>query len=187
MAAGEKGRLPKLIAFDLDGTLWDPEMYELRGGTPFRRHKSKPAVAVSSAGEEVHLMGPSEAILRELATAPDWKGVQIAYVSRTEYPEYAFPCMQTITVAPGLSMADVGHHAEIYPGRKTTHFKAIAARSGIPFRDMLFFDNERRNCTECAPLGITCIYTPSGMTQEMWDKGLATFAAQQDAAVTSRQ
>ena len=30
-------KLPKLVAFDLDGTLWNPEMYQLwgSGGSPF--------------------------------------------------------------------------------------------------------------------------------------------------------
>ena len=27
--------LPKLLVFDLDGCLWEPEMYELHGGSPF--------------------------------------------------------------------------------------------------------------------------------------------------------
>ena len=27
--------LPKLLVFDLDGCLWEPEMYELYGGSPF--------------------------------------------------------------------------------------------------------------------------------------------------------
>ena len=29
--------LPRVLAFDLDGCVWDPEMYELwgRGGSPF--------------------------------------------------------------------------------------------------------------------------------------------------------
>jgi hypothetical protein len=40
--------------------------------------------------------------------------------------------------------------------------RAIAHDSGIAFSDMLFFDNELRNCQDCAPLGITCCYTPDG-------------------------
>lgn len=28
-------RLPKLVAFDLDGTIWTPDMYMLDGGSPF--------------------------------------------------------------------------------------------------------------------------------------------------------
>ncbi len=39
-----------------------------------------------------------------------------------------------------------GVHHEIYPGSKRAHFRAIHARSGIPFEECLFFDNESWNC-----------------------------------------
>lgn len=32
--------LPKVVAFDLDATLWMPEMYQLWGGSPFKRDPS---------------------------------------------------------------------------------------------------------------------------------------------------
>jgi magnesium-dependent phosphatase 1 len=38
----------------------------------------------------------------------------------------------------------------------------IHERSGIAYEDMVFFDNERRNVTDCRSLGITCVYTPDG-------------------------
>ena len=28
--------VPKVFVFDLDGCCWDPEMYELYGGAPFK-------------------------------------------------------------------------------------------------------------------------------------------------------
>jgi streptogramin lyase len=40
---------PRLVAFDLDGTLWYPELYMLSGGAPFRREPSTGAV-YDSAG-----------------------------------------------------------------------------------------------------------------------------------------
>lgn len=51
---------------------------------------------------------------------------------------------------------------EIYYGTKTKHFRAIHKASGIPYREMLFFDNERGNCRDVAALGVTCVYTPEG-------------------------
>lgn len=32
-------KLPKLVAFDLDGTIWTPDMYMLSGGAPFKISK----------------------------------------------------------------------------------------------------------------------------------------------------
>ena len=65
---------------------------------------------------------------------------------------------------------------EIYPGNKTTHFGRIREASCIEYRDMLFFDNEMRNCRDVGKLGVTCIYTPDGMTDRVWQQGLMKFA-----------
>ena len=32
-------KLPKLVVFDLDGTIWTPDMYMLNGGSPFSTGK----------------------------------------------------------------------------------------------------------------------------------------------------
>jgi magnesium-dependent phosphatase 1 len=78
--------LPAIVAFDLDATLWYPEMYML-SGPPFRlgSRRGRPVV-VDAAGEEVGLIGDAWRILAELATDPKWESVQIAYVSRTDEP-----------------------------------------------------------------------------------------------------
>ena len=41
---------------------------------------------------------------------------------------------------------------------------------------MLFFDNEIGNCRDVAKLGVTCVYTPNGMTELLWREGLTKFA-----------
>jgi len=167
--------VPKLVAFDLDGTLWNPEMYELWGGAPFRRDKE--GRVYDSANQRIDLIGATADILRELATDPKWKGTQVAYVSRTEYPERAIPCLKAFIIAEATSMFDLAPHQEIYPGSKTSHFKKISRASGIDFEEMIFFDNERWNITDCSPLGITCVYTPEGLTRRHWEEGLKRYAA----------
>ncbi|GIM16010.1 hypothetical protein Vretimale_18696 [Volvox reticuliferus] len=172
--------LPRLVAFDLDGTLWWPEMYMLDGGAPFRRDKS--GAVFDKRNERIELMGATTEVLKELATDPRWAQTEVAYVSRTEYPEWAIPCLKTFLVTEEAkhgktkSMYDMSSYQEIYPGSKLTHFRAIHNKSGIPYEDMLFYDNERWNITECAKLGITCVYTPRGLTREAWDRGLMDFA-----------
>mmetsp|Transcript_4664 Transcript_4664/g.15450 ORF Transcript_4664/g.15450 Transcript_4664/m.15450 type:complete len:155 (-) Transcript_4664:543-1007(-) len=124
---------------------------------------------------------PGLEALHEMHTAPEWKGVKVGYASRTEYPEWAMACLGLIEVGSGVSMKDAGHYFEIYPGNKKAHFKRFHEESGIPYSDMLFFDNERRNCTDVGHLGVTCIYTPDGMTERFWKEGLKEHARRTDA------
>lgn len=47
---------------------------------------------------------------------------------RTEYPEWAIPCLQQFPIPGhprGLTLYDVGMYQEIYPGSKLKHFKVI--------------------------------------------------------------
>ena len=37
---GKSDALPKVVVFDLDGCVWEPEMYELCGGAPFTVKKN---------------------------------------------------------------------------------------------------------------------------------------------------
>mmetsp|Transcript_37400 Transcript_37400/g.81439 ORF Transcript_37400/g.81439 Transcript_37400/m.81439 type:complete len:172 (-) Transcript_37400:126-641(-) len=165
--------LPKLVVFDLDDTLWSPEMW-LCAGAPFSHRSGR---VYDSSGVEIKLIGDSKAILEELATQAKWKSSRVGYASRTEYPEWANECLRHIEVGAGIHMNEVLRPLkEIYPGKKTTHFQKMHKATGIAFKDMIFFDNENRNCVDVAPLGVTCVYTPNGMTTAKWKEGLAAFA-----------
>ncbi|KAF6251954.1 acid phosphatase-domain-containing protein [Scenedesmus sp. NREL 46B-D3] len=168
-AMGERTvKVPKLVAFDLDGTLWYPEMYMLDGGAPFRRDAG--GAVFDAAGERIKLLGDTLKVFAHITTHQDWSDTQIAYVSRTEYPEWAIPCLQQFPVPGhprGLTLFDISAHNEIYPGSKLAHFKAIHKRSGIDYADMLFFDNERWNITEVSRLGVKS----SGLS--MFEQGAA--------------
>ena len=71
------GSLPRIVAFDLDATVWYPEMYML-SGAPFKHSVRKDGrqIVIDRAGEEVYLMGDTHAILHELATDPKWADTQ---------------------------------------------------------------------------------------------------------------
>ena len=79
---------PKVVVFDLDGCLWDPEMFMLswRGGAPFTPDGD---AMLSQSGERVVLLGAARDILRQLRTTDDWSATKVAISSRTDEPAWA--------------------------------------------------------------------------------------------------
>ena len=45
----------------------------------------------------------------------------------------------------------------------------------INLKDMMFFDNEWGNCQTVAKLGVTVVYTPKGVTQQLFNEALEKF------------
>ena len=204
------GSRPLLFAFDLDATLWvrlrlalcwrgwltarspfavvcaqDNEMF-LMNGPPFKQHKKMPHAVVDRGGDVNRLTSGSLLALRHL-TSPEWHGsVQLAAVSRTSYPEWAQECLELMQFEHGttnelVSVKSVLHFVHAYPGDKQTHFRRIQKESGVDFDQMVFFDNERRNVTSVARLGVHSVFTPDAMTEVAWQKTLAKFGIDIDA------
>jgi magnesium-dependent phosphatase 1 len=252
--------LPRLIAFDLDGTIWTPEMYELwgGGGAPFRvaphasaSHAPRDQALIDRAHNRVTLLGESARILHELVHAPRWAHVNslpsvspalapaaasaadraasepastrviVAWVSCCDEPTWADECLAKFTTDPSPwpsssslsaassssssdsscpdddSKSDDAEHVDshhdmqpvalsacvnacdsmIFKANKQTHFKRLrAAHPHVSFADMLFFDNDMSNIHSVSALGVKCVYTPDGMTRDVWAEGLRLFA-----------
>ena len=159
---------PDLIVFDLDFTLWYPEMYELEGA-PFKLVNGN---IFDSAGEQVNLFDDVSEILMRIKT--EFLNTKIAVASRTTYPHWANTCLELFTIGPH-SLKSVIHHSEIYPENKQIHFQELHQKTGIPFENMLFFDNEVWNCREVEQLGVLSIHTPRGLTLKDFNMGLKRY------------
>lgn len=68
----------------------------LSGGAPFRRDPS--GAVHDSAGERLRLLHQTLDIFSEIATDPRFADTEVAYVSRTEYPEWALPALKEVRV-----------------------------------------------------------------------------------------
>ena len=151
---------PSLIVFDLDFTLWDA------GGTwcdhlypPF---KNSPNGPVDSHDRLVRLYDDVRDIL-------DWcqeHQVRMALASRTYEPKWAKKLIKL------LEIADLFEYHEIFPASKVTHFSNLHEASGIPLREMLFFDDEMRNIYEVGRMGVTSMFVENGMDMKLFKKGL---------------
>ncbi|RLN50143.1 hypothetical protein BBJ29_010079 [Phytophthora kernoviae] len=214
--------IPRLVVFDLDFTLWFPEMYEL-WGAPFRKNPNTGAVT-DCRGEQVHFFPAVHTVLNILETDPQFRETaEVAVASRTTEPKWAKTCMRLMDVnLGGISTpstvgdeeeggeGDEGDEAEdregseedvvkkslqsvvdyeaIYPRNKRVHFEQLKKDSGVPYEDMLFFDNEYGNVSDIQRLGVTCAYCPQGLTEGSWLQGMEAFqeAKRQQVRTTAR-
>lgn len=112
----KRASVPLVIGIDLDDTLWNPEMY-LCSGSPFKREKGR---VYDCEGEEIRLLGDSKRILEMLHTHEEFTETQVAYVSRTYYPEWANEVIPLMPISSSATMEDVGERTlhQIYPGDK---------------------------------------------------------------------
>jgi len=169
-------QMPQLVVFDLDYTLWHPELYQLSSGPPFTT--AADGCVLTARGERLDLFPAARSALSELADA----GVQVAIASRANEREWALEIMRLLRVDSKRTLADVvgGAPVVIQGGTKTKHLKHIAHESGVPLSEMLFFDNERTNIQEVEKIGPTCCYCPRGFKDGVFRDGL-------DAHISGRQ
>lgn len=167
----------KLVAFDLDGTVWTPDMYQLwGGGAPFH-HAPNGKDLLDCSGSLVRLIGISSEVLHELKNVSSLQDVKVAWVSCTDEPEWASECLSKFCTSPGsVPLNRIADSVQIYKANKQVHFMNIKKDfPDIEFAQMLFFDNESSNVRTVSKLGVRCIYCPEGITEKAWEEGLNLF------------
>ena len=96
--------------------------------------------------------------------------IRAAVASRTDEPGWAKICMDHLVVEDGTTLSQCFERnlIEISYQDKTHHFRRLHEKTGIPYQNMAFFDNEHWNIKQVSKLGVKCVYTPDGMTQKDW-------------------
>ncbi|CEP16849.1 hypothetical protein [Parasitella parasitica] len=168
-------KLPKMIVFDLDYTLW-PEWIDCTGGPPYVYDEASNAV-INPLGESLGFFEHTATIIALVKAFPD---IQIGIASRTHTPEWAKSAIKLLRI-PDLdnsTLIENVDYLEIYPGSKLKHFKSLSQKSGISCSEMLFFDDESRNREVCK-LGVHFIHvnTKTGITPFQFENALHAFAS----------
>jgi magnesium-dependent phosphatase 1 len=185
----EEGKLPRLIAFDLDYTLWScycefqlpPFTPATKGaaagentgkGKQTMRHSGGPgADAFDKHGAGIRLYPDVRPIFQALLALQKELGgggkeLALAVASRTPTPDHATQLLTT------LGMLDSFQNHQIFPGSKITHFNRIRKQTRLAFEDMIFFDDERRNVKEVGAMGVTAVLVDNGLTCADFLRGL---------------
>mmetsp|Transcript_13017 Transcript_13017/g.23379 ORF Transcript_13017/g.23379 Transcript_13017/m.23379 type:complete len:214 (+) Transcript_13017:69-710(+) len=182
--------LPSLIVFDLDDCLWTPEMHELSGMPEIPIHgdlgngqTGVVGLQVMRGRDTVTLYEGARRVLYELATNPIYNGVLLATASSSLEPSYSHACLNGIEILPHLTMADmmssnqIGRSGRLSPN-KTSHFSEIHNELGIPYEEMLFFDdcNWGDHCGRVTQeLGVVSWRTPAGLQWKDFQGGLEKY------------
>ncbi|HYQ58831.1 MAG TPA: magnesium-dependent phosphatase-1 [Draconibacterium sp.] len=144
----------KLFVFDLDFTLWDA------GGTWCDATNPpyfwEDGILLDQSNKEIELYPDVIPILEELKKNKRL----IAAASRTFEPGWAKDLLKLFDIDKYFDQK------EIYPVSKTEHFSKIRQRFGIPYSQMVFFDDERHNIHEVGRLGVETVFVHEGIRKE---------------------
>lgn len=155
-----------LIVFDLDCTLWP--FHVDCSYTPFK--KDSKGHIVDARGKKVNPYPQVKDILQKLSSL----GYKIGIASRTTAIKDGGDLVNL------FGFKKYVNYSEIYPGCKVTHFNQFKKQSGIPFENMLFFDDESRNIVDIERLGAVAIYVRNGVNNNVIEEGLREFVKQRD-------
>ncbi|EGG03221.1 uncharacterized protein MELLADRAFT_44567 [Melampsora larici-populina 98AG31] len=178
--------LPKLVAVDLDYTLW-PCWVDTHIHPPLKP-TNKPGELVDKAGRKLSFFTDVPHILATLQSV----GVKIAACSRTHRPDIARQALSDIRIPrkPNSSSdeqeqdlirsIDLFDNLQIYPGSKLSHFETIQKEMKIEYKDILFFDDEPRN-SEVERLGVHFMLVDDsiGLNWDTFMKGLNAWRSKQ--------
>lgn len=174
--------LPKLVVFDLDYTLWPFWVDTHVNGSIKTAPGSNNTACVDRVGERYSFYKDVPSILYTLPRL----GIKVSVASRTYAPDVARDMLKLLYVHPppaqqdgdkkkpeksrrALDFFDGG--LEIYPSSKIRHMEALHKKTGIPYEEFLFFDDESRN-RDTESLGVTMCLVRDGTTWGELERGV---------------
>ncbi|KAJ6016013.1 hypothetical protein N7540_010604 [Penicillium herquei] len=169
--------LPKLIAFDLDYTLW-PFWVDTHVSAPVKPRDNNSRV-VDRWGESFAFYPAVSSIIYACKS----RAIPLALASRTQTPDLARDLLKALHIIPTFSDNPAANSrtsraleyfdfVQIFPANKTQHFSRIHQASGVEYEEMLFFDDEARNRNVETELGVTFCLVRDGMTRDEVDRGV---------------
>ncbi|KAI9372438.1 acid phosphatase-domain-containing protein [Aspergillus egyptiacus] len=172
--------LPKLIAFDLDYTLW-PFWVDTHVTPPIKPRDNN-SRCTDKWNESFAFYPAVSSIIHACKSC----SIPLALASRTHAPDIARDMLKALHIIPSFSdnpsasksrtkttrALDYFEYIQIFPATKTQHFARIHQSSNIAYEDMLFFDDEARNRNVETELGVTFTLVRDGMTKEEVDRGV---------------
>lgn len=200
------GPLPKLFVFDLDYTLWPFWVDTHVSGSTLKPVPGSNNTSVADkVGEHYSFYADVPSVLYALPQL----GIRVGVASRTCAPDLAREMLKLLHVHPppqqaqdewggggkkkssssggggggkprkAIDLFDAG--LEIYPSSKLRHMEALHKRTGLPYAEFLFFDDESRN-RDTESLGVTMCLVRDGVTWSEVARGVAEWRRRRAAS-----
>ncbi|EUB61269.1 Magnesium-dependent phosphatase 1 [Echinococcus granulosus] len=164
MVFSSLSRKPGLIVFDLDCTLWPFDCDDYYESKLYK----KDGIVYDGSNVTVKPYPQSETVLRRIKEEPD---VKLGVASMTSSPRVGHKLIKL------FGWDKYFDYVEIYPVSKVKHFETLAKRSGLPFYQMLFFDDLSFNIREVGSLGVHAVLAPNGVDLTLLRRALEEFAS----------
>jgi magnesium-dependent phosphatase 1 len=177
--------LPRIVVFDLDNTLWTPELYQIRRREPPRVNEDvrlfPDAVRVLEWWLSRRRQSQSHSLREDGAMMGQRQLPALGIASRTSKTAWAEHLLDAFAVGDGgggaVPMRSLFEHVQIRTGSKTAHLARIRDESGAQLREMLFVDDDvRMNLGEVSRMGVLCCHTPRGITVEHLVRSLQRYS-----------
>mmetsp|Transcript_4572 Transcript_4572/g.9138 ORF Transcript_4572/g.9138 Transcript_4572/m.9138 type:complete len:328 (-) Transcript_4572:115-1098(-) len=170
---------PKLLVFDLEGTLWEPDVETVErngGGAPYTLEPRSGDI-LDRNGLRIGLIGDTRDALYDLFEDDGhWAGVKLAAISNDDHSfETTKNFLKMFRIDDGLRLFQVFDHIVLKRGTVKNHLEIIRTRTGIEYQDMLYYDNQRYNVAEAQDLGCCALYVKEGFAEGTFTKSLDSF------------
>ncbi|XP_053208868.1 magnesium-dependent phosphatase 1-like [Panonychus citri] len=152
---------PRLALIDLDYTLWPWGIDQFKMVPPYMKKDNS---VYDAKGVKMEPFPEAEKALNLIKD----HGIELAAVSRSYY-YHGGPILLFY-----YGWDKLFSHQEVFPARKTRHATNLHETTGIPYSEMILFDDEKRNIDDLAPLGVNCIEVnpKHGLTVDLVKKAL---------------
>ncbi|KAL6560737.1 hypothetical protein OROGR_004296 [Orobanche gracilis] len=111
------------------------------------------------------------------------KGVDIAIASRSPTPDIANTFLEKLGIKPMFVTQEIFSSWT----HKTDHFLKIRKSTGVPYNEMLFFDDEDRNIEAVSRMGVASILVDDGVNLEALRNGLSKYSKNRSALEKNKQ
>lgn len=170
--------LPRAVLFDLDLTCWPFHLASESHGPPYAPLVNEVGVS-DCKGKCLRLCRDAAEIFRILHDA----GIPVVLCSNSEgEPSWCTQVLNSCPLdpqnRPELKLGDVVHAASVLrpAANKRRHFTEIQSSLEVPFKQLLYFDDDKRNCSDAKKLGMRCVQVArSGITMERFAAGMQQF------------